>query len=121
MAQKCQAKTTSGRDCRAWAGTSGYCFQHDPDRATERARARRKGGRASAALRALGPVEISAVGDWLPVLVAVANDVLGSEKRPCQRARAICQIAKTYYELSVASELEARIEALENGTHYGTI
>ncbi len=40
----CKGENAAGRQCRAYAGESGYCFMHDAARGRERAIARRNGG-----------------------------------------------------------------------------
>ena len=114
VATKCKATTATGAPCRAWAGPSGYCFQHDPDRATERARARARGGHASARLRCLPAANVKGVADLLPVLSRVLDDVLQNEASPTKRARCVVAVARAYYELSIGTEFERRLEVLEN-------
>ena len=113
--QRCAHVKANGERCGAYALVGqDLCFIHDPDKAAERAAARARGGRARATKgRKLGPFEILAVADWLPLLVALANDVCAHETRAIQRARAVATLARCYYDLSVGSELEARVAALE--------
>jgi len=56
---RCHAKTKTGQPCRAPAGASGYCVSHNPDIAEERAKWRRRGGKASAWARLLRSAEFS--------------------------------------------------------------
>ena len=114
MAEKCQAVAGSGQQCKAWAMTgSPFCYNHNPDMASKRTASRAKGGRSSAALHKLRPVTIASVADWLPLLATLANDLLQNELRPVQRARAVAHLARTYCDIAMSSELEARLEAIE--------
>ena len=111
----CEHVKSNGDRCGAYSQHgSRFCFHHDPAKQAERAAARARGGRARATKgRALGPFEISAVADWLPILEAVTNDVCAHETRAIQRARAVATLARAYYDLTLGSELESRVAALE--------
>lgn len=116
----CSAKTKTGKPCQGFAvHGSTYCFTHEPNRATDRARAHSKGGKARQG-RAVGSVgkapaatvTIASVGDVLKVIEGAINDCLRLENS-ISRARALGGLAGAALKAFEVSELEQRIAALE--------
>lgn len=115
----CKATTKAGKTCNGFAvGDGDFCFAHSPDRAAERADARRRGGHARHG-RKLGTaatgetvVTIATVGDILKLLEDTANDLYGLENS-ISRARALISLAGTATKTLEISEIEKRLEALE--------
>ena len=113
---KCEATTKAGDRCKAPAlHGDTFCFHHSPDRAKERAAARRRGGlrlhhgdgggeRPEASIRE--------VGDVLRLLEVAARDVL-ARKPSVQRARALVYISGTALKALEVGALEERVAALE--------
>jgi len=94
---------------------SDYCFMHDPARAADRARARKKGGvnrRRSGAAADGGPVELRSADDVLTVLERAMNDVLCMENS-ATRARTIGYLCGAALKALEVGEVEDRLEALE--------
>lgn len=60
MATRCKGKNQAGKACRAYAVADGdgYCFAHAPEKARERAKARRKGGQSRYPPIADGPTAV---------------------------------------------------------------
>ena len=114
--RKCQATTASGNSCKAWAqADSEYCFIHDPSRAKDRAKARKRGGHARkdrTADPAHRQVEITEVGDVLGLLETGVNDLLKLENS-ISRARAVGSLAGILLKALEVGELEERLAALE--------
>ena len=117
-ANLCGATTRAGAPCRTYALTgSAFCWWHDPTRAEDRKEARSRGGHARHG-RSIGkvgdvaPVKIDSLADVVRVLERELNEVLHLD-RSISRARAVgylCQIASGIYQ---ASELETRLQRLE--------
>lgn len=113
VAKRCAAARRDGRPCTAPVLTgSSYCFAHAPDRAAERAAARRKGGQHSAAavrLRALVPPRLVSVYDQLE---AALGEVHAGTLEPRQ-AQAMASLARAMVAVLTAGELEERVRRLE--------
>jgi hypothetical protein len=116
MQATCSGTTKAGAACRAPAMPGrAYCITHDPERAAELAEWRKRGGKAkSNAARAkkqlptepMTPVEAHAY------LTIAFKKVLVKQLDP-GILNALSTAAKTMAELSKASELEDRMEAIE--------
>jgi len=120
IGQRCEATTKAGTRCkhRALPG-SRWCWWHspDPEIAERRKEARAKGGRARHGRTVRGegmhePLEIANLGDLAAALVEEINAVRSLELS-IARARALAYIAGVLAGIWEASELERRIEALE--------
>lgn len=113
---ECQVMTKRGKVCRAAAlKGSDYCYMHSPERAGERAAARRLGGqhRGSHALEASSlPAKVRTVEDVLAVL-DYTREELAALDNGIPRARALIALAGSYLQALEVGELEARLEALE--------
>lgn len=108
----CKSKTKSGGRCPNAAGASGYCFVHDPDRAAERALARRRGGLRNRSLVTSEPVKVETVADVLELVNRVISDSWGLENSPA-RARVLLNAAESAVKALQIGELEERVAALE--------
>lgn len=117
-AKTCQATTKRGQPCQSPAGADGFCFWHSPARAAERAEARSKGGKARHG-RAItyipgeeGEISLENARDVLKLIERAANDALKME-RSLSRSRTLGSLAAVALKAVEVTELEARIEALE--------
>jgi len=115
---KCQATTRTGEPCKAPPlHGDRFCFHHSPERAKERADARRRGGLSlhyGNAGKGEGPeASIREVGDVLRLLETAARDVL-SRKPSVQRARALVYLSGAALKALETADLEERIRALEH-------
>jgi hypothetical protein len=114
--EQCAATRGDGQPCRAPAlPGSAYCFNHDPDRAEARARARQKGGRNRAKivrLRGLIPPRLLPVFDTLEGALAEVHD---GTLEPA-KANAMANLARAMTAVLTAGELEARVRMLEGKT-----
>lgn len=111
---RCQAETVNGMPCRAAAGPSGYCFLHDPALASERARARRAGGRASKTPHsdAQPPAEVHDIAGALKLLDYTLAELLVFDNSII-RVRALIALVAAYANVITAGELEERVKVLE--------
>ncbi len=117
--RSCLALTANDRPCRAPPlQGSDFCFWHDPNRASERTAARKRGGYRARGLDPEAPVpevHLSNVIDVLDLLKTAAQDCL--RHRPSlARARALAHIANTAAKVLESQELRDRVEDLENRT-----
>jgi hypothetical protein len=111
---RCAAITKGGDRCKLDATTGSYCWSHDPERAEERRRRARRGGKAR------GAGELSEIKRFLADLTnrvlreegsepletgpaAVANQLINTRLRTIEQER----------KQREQEDLEARIEALE--------
>lgn len=112
----CEATTKEGAACRAPAMTGRtFCFHHDPEKAGERAAARRRGGLVlhhGTADRVPPEVAIGAVRDVLELLETAASDAL-SRKPGIERARCLTYVAGAALKALEVGALEERVAALE--------
>lgn len=114
----CKGTTKYGKPCGGFAVRgSAYCYIHDPAKAAERAKARQKGGRARHGRTGIEPSEQEQIDELtsenvLKVLTIAVNDCLKLE-RSLARSRTLASIAATAIKAIEATELEARIAALE--------
>lgn len=109
----CAGVRQDGARCAAPALTSSpYCYSHAPDRAGERAEARRRGGenRGNAArLRALVPPRLVPV---FGKLESALEDVLAG-RLEARQATAAAALARAMVSVLSAGELEDRVRQLE--------
>lgn len=112
---QCRGTRVDGQPCGSEiVGASGFCFAHDPDREEARARARRRGGRASSKLhraRKLAPPLLREVYDEL----ALALDEVHRGYLSPHRAQAMAALARAMVTVLTAGELEERLRAIEAG------
>jgi hypothetical protein len=114
---KCTAITRGGTRCKGTAiDSSGYCYAHHPDRATDRQRAAHKGGKRGG--RGRKQVELSSIKTQLQDL---ADGVLdGSINRAdgatvSQILNVLLRAITTELQVKEQMELIERLEALEQG------
>ena len=116
MAQ-CTATTASGKHCQAPAQQGRpFCFAHDPERAAERADARRRGGYNRRTPKAGDPdgypTRLRSVGDVQAVLEAALRDTVQQENSG-QRTQALVRLAHGALKALEVGDLEERLAALE--------
>lgn len=115
----CKATTKKGLPCPNWAiQGSDFCFTHSPERAKDRAKARRRGGKARHG-RTIGttgerakPVTFSNPADVLTYLEGVANNLARLENS-VSRAQAQVRVAQAAISTWQTTDQEERIESLE--------
>ena len=101
---------------------SPYCFAHSPDRARERAEARKLGGRNRQTTGATGspsePVRLRDVRSVQALIESAVSDTLVQENS-AQRSRTLGYLAGIALRALEVGELEDRLAALEArlGTH----
>ncbi len=113
---RCSAITKGGSRCKLQATHGSYCFSHAPEKAGERHRRARRGGKTGG--RGRGSAELSEIQGLLVYLTnkvirvemssgvaAVANQLLNTRLRAVELERRARE----------TDELEARIERLEAG------
>jgi hypothetical protein len=124
MVARCTAQTTSGRPCSAQpVRPDGYCYWHSPATASERADARRRGGRNrsnQARAKKQLPAEVMTDEELLAWLGITFKRVIAGQMLP-NVGNAAATIARAMVAVRQASELEERLAALEaraglNGT-----
>ena len=120
MATQCRAKTKSGHRCNMAAGSSGYCFAHDPARKAEANAARKLGGfnRRTAARVSGEAVNVQSLADVLKLVNAVILDTWELENSPA-RNRVLLGCADTAIRVLQSSELEQRLAAIEAALKIG--
>lgn len=111
--KRCVSTRRGGSPCGAAPlPGSAYCFAHDPEKAAERAAARERGGRNSAAIvrmRGLVPPRLVGVYDRLEKALA---DVETGALDPKQ-ATAMAALSRAMVAVLQAGELEERVRNLE--------
>jgi hypothetical protein len=116
-ARQCKMTNRRGKPCgMAPVEGSAFCFNHDPGRATERARSRRKGGEhrrtATASPLPSAPPSLGTVSDVQHLLETAVYDTLQQENsdRRSRALAALCGVALRCFELGGHEE---RLTALE--------
>jgi hypothetical protein len=111
---RCQAVTVNGKPCGAPPRPSGFCFLHDPALGSERARARRAGGRSSKTPHsdAVPPAEVHDIAGALKLLDYTLAELL-IFPNSIIRVRALISLVGAYANIITAGELEDRVKALE--------
>ncbi|MFN2564498.1 MAG: hypothetical protein ABR499_05735 [Gemmatimonadaceae bacterium] len=118
----CGAENAAGEPCQMPPlARSAFCWAHDPERAAERAEARRKGGEngrtrgGSAGGNARQAVSLRDVASIQALLEEAATDTRLQENS-AQRSRTlgyVCNVAAELLKLGALGELQERIAALE--------
>ena len=114
--KKCKGKLKNGKACSAHAGSSGYCWAHDPKLARKRAQAHKRGGRNSRHSAPASDLPEDADPTTAQGLQkAIATVFLDTWKleNSVARARALAYLASVQKSIIEVGELEGRIEALE--------
>lgn len=113
---RCEGKNSKGEQCKAFAGSSGYCFMHDASRGRERALARRNGGLSTKkphnADASLIPAEVRSMEGVFAVLNYALQESIILDNSVA-RGRLFISIAHGFIEALKVGELEKRLEALE--------
>lgn len=110
---KCKSKNKKGIQCKAYATDNGYCFWHSKDHKENARQAQIKGGGNRKTLYDLEEIVISGISDLPEYLVRVINEVRKGEadvKLGNAQGYLAGHLIKAFYN----SELEKRIEAIEN-------
>lgn len=114
--KKCESETKAGRPCPNYAQVDRpFCFVHDPERAADRAEARKLGGHNRRRRHATTPpptVTLRSLADVLALLELVAADVMAMENS-LSRAKVLVYLASTSTRSIELGELEQRLVALE--------
>lgn len=122
MPTPCEASNTRGEPCGAFAvDGSTRCFMHDPERAGERAAARKKGGRNRLTPKGSTPpatVRLRTVEDVQRLLETLAGDTLRQENSARRTSAAVSVLSLALKALETG-ELEERLAALEATLHAG--
>jgi hypothetical protein len=117
QAPRCIAKTKRGVRCPNPAGASSdYCFSHDPARASARAAAHKRGGRArhtphNPNAPAL-PADVRTLDDARAILAHVLAEALVMDNS-IQRGRLLVSVATAALEFVKVGEIEVRLAAVE--------
>jgi hypothetical protein len=113
---RCAAITKGGERCKLDATTGSYCWSHDPERAEDRRRRARRGGKAR------GAGELSEIKRLLVRLTSRVLQEDGYEPLGTSTAAVVNQLINTRLraveierKVKETDDLEARIEALERG------
>jgi hypothetical protein len=117
LPRRCAGQTREGNPCAAFPVTdSRFCFTHAPERAPERARARKLGGerrrRAKAVAAHQGEVVLESVSAIQAVLVIAVTDTLALENSVA-RSRTLGYLAGISLRAWEIGQLEERVRALE--------
>jgi hypothetical protein len=112
----CQARNRQGEPCQA-APLSGskWCFMHHPQRARERAEARKRGGHNRRTPRAAGvdgPTSLRSLDDVKALLEEALADTRLQENSAA-RSRTMVSIALTAIRCVEVGDLEERVARLE--------
>jgi len=112
----CRANNERGEPCSAPPmAESDYCFHHDPAKASERAKARKRGGynrRQVKSSEDAGPVRIRSTQDVVALVERAIADTVALENS-IARNRAIGYLAGVALKAQEVGELEERLEAVE--------
>lgn len=119
---RCPARNRHGQPCDAVPQPGkDFCIWHDPERAEDRRLWSIRGGRArsneSRARRQLGTTSTQ-LADLVPTLFAAIDDVREGNITP-PVASAVASLARAVVTVSTASDIEARITALESALGLG--
>jgi hypothetical protein len=109
----CTATRADGQPCRAPAlPGSGYCLNHDPNRAAERQAARERGGRNRADAVRLGKLVPPRLLPIYGLLEAALREVHDGTLDP-RAATAMASLGRALVAVLTAGELEGRVRDLE--------
>ena len=110
--KRCAARRKDGQPCTAPALRGDYCYAHDPQRAGDRAAARRKGGANSATARRVARLVPATLKPVIGVLLDALEEVHDGDLDP-KRASAMAALAGSIGRLYQTGVLEERLAALE--------
>jgi len=100
-------------------GDGDFCFAHDDTRATERDRARRKGGANSATRHRLDRLVPATLRPMIASLLAALDEVHAGDLDPRQ-ASAMAALSGAITRAYGLGVLEERVQALENQRQEGS-
>jgi hypothetical protein len=123
MDTNCKSPNRTGGPCGAQHYKDGWCRWHHPDLEVQRQAARAAGGAArsnKARARKQLSDAVMSISD-LDALLCVALKQVASGRMGPNVGGAMAGIAKTIVAIRTASDLEKRIEALEQQAGVGTI
>jgi hypothetical protein len=124
--RQCEGMTKAGARCQARPmPNSPYCFFHDPDKATARDQARRKGGRNAIRGAAVLPVDsadapLGTVADVVVFLADTANKTRRGELDPkvcnasCYAVGLLLRALEGDQLAKEIAELRAQVEVIRN-------
>jgi len=112
--KRCVSTKKDGTPCQAPAiSPSGYCFMHDPNRASARDEARRRGGKNSCRTARLNKL--------IPSQLRPIYNMLGRAMVECyqgkldyRKTNALASVARAMVAVLTAGELEERVRDLES-------
>ncbi len=111
--KRCAGTRKDGAPCTATVmGNAAFCYAHDATRATERDRARRKGGTNSATRARLDRLVPATLRTMIADLLDAMGDVRAGTLDPRQ-ASALAALGGVVTRAYSVGVLESRIEALE--------
>ena len=114
ISKHCAGTRKDGAPCTAPVmGTGGYCFAHDPERATQRREARAHGGRNRATRARLDRLVPATLRPMIGSLLDALDEVHGGDLDP-KRASAMAALAGAITRAYGVGVLEERIQALES-------
>ena len=118
-AKRCAGTRKDGTPCAAAVmGTGDFCFAHDDTRATERDRARRRGGTNSATRYRLDRLVPATLRPMIGSLLAALDEVHAGTLDPKQ-ASAMAALAGAITRAYQVGILEERVQALEEQRQEG--
>jgi len=113
---KCKATRSDNMKCQANAmHDSHYCFRHSKDMEAKATQASSNGGKAKRQYLCLGnPMKIKTPEDIKKLMARSINKLWSGEMPAGNPAGALGYLAKIFLEAYEKSELEIRMEAIEN-------
>lgn len=112
---KCRFTKPDGESCNANAlQNSNFCFNHDPNQQVAKLVAVTKGGLNRKLYKQYGePYEIETPEDIKNLLAETINLVRTGKMPASQPANSIAYLCRCWLDANTSSEVEARIEAIE--------
>lgn len=117
MAKNCSKIKSDGSPCRGYRiNGSKFCFAHAPEKARERAKARKLGGLNRRIKRDTDqkPPEVKSAVDLLVLVNAAISDAWKIEKDTERRARVLGYLVTVASRALQVGEMENRLEAIED-------
>lgn len=114
-ARTCKAGTAAGDPCRMKPTITGYCFNHDPARVTDRAQARKLGGQSRHTQHAGNPDQVNRSPRTIEESYSILDYVLAETlvmDNGIQRNRLLVSIAGQYVDTRKVGELETQLAEL---------
>jgi hypothetical protein len=122
--QRCTARTVRGQPCRMPPlRGSTRCFNHSAEVAGDRAKARKRGGRAWRTPQLFpapaAPTPLRDVASIQVVLERIVSETL-AQPNSCQRSRAVASLLLVAFKALDTGSLEERISSLEELARTGS-